>query len=111
MVEALERSPDPALKVTRCRSAVEGFFWDVCRPVAVPYDGQDELMNYLSEDWALMFRLRACGVKVFAWTKPLIRHIGRKTYAAGDALGIPGPVEDVEYYLRDLATTADPAKR
>jgi hypothetical protein len=45
MVEVLESSPDPALKVSKCRSAVEGFFWDVCRPVAVPYAAGDELLT------------------------------------------------------------------
>jgi hypothetical protein len=108
MVETLSRSSDPALKVTRCRSTVEGYFWDVCRPVAVPYDDGKEGFNYLSEDWALLMRLEACGVKVFAWTKPLIRHIGRKAFGVGDALGIPGPVESVENYMRTLNGPVDP---
>jgi hypothetical protein len=108
MVETLSTSPDPTLKVSRCRSAVEGTFWDVCRPVAVPYDDGREGLNYLSEDWALLMRLQACGVKLFAWTKPLIRHIGRKVYGVGDALGIPGPVADVEQYVRHLSGVAEP---
>jgi hypothetical protein len=103
MVEALEASPDPALKVTRCRSAVDGFFWDVCRPVAVPYEGGGELQNYLSEDWALMTRLAAVGVKTFAWTKPLIRHLGRKAFSVGDALGMIGPADDIEAHVRRTA--------
>jgi len=111
-VESLETSADPALRVTRCRSAVEGWFWDVCRPVAVPYaDGQPH-QHYLSEDWALVMRLQACGVKAYMWTLPFIRHIGRKTYGAGDALGIPGPVDAVEDHLRMLASPQSPfAKR
>jgi len=103
MVEALEKSDDPSLKVSRCRSAVGGFFWDVCRPVVVPYPDGGELQNYLSEDWALMRRLAACGTKAFTWTKPFIRHVGRKSYGAGDALGIPGPVDAVEDHLRTQA--------
>ena len=100
MVEELEKSPDPALKVSRCRSAVEGFFWDVCRPVAVPYGPGEDLLNYLSEDWALLMRLQACGVKVFVWTKPLIRHIGSKQYSAADALGMVGAADVIEDHLR-----------
>jgi hypothetical protein len=108
MVERLRASEDPALKVTRCRSAVQGFFWDVCRPVAVPYGDGREGAHYVSEDWALVMRLQACGVKAFMWTLPFIRHIGRKTYGAGDALGIPGPVDAVEDHLRMLASPESP---
>jgi len=105
MIEVLSSSADPALKVTRCRSAVEGLFWDVCRPVAVPYGDGREGFNYLSEDWALLMRLAACGVPAFAWTRPLIRHIGRKAFGVGDALGIPGPIDDVEAYVRSRSGT------
>jgi hypothetical protein len=105
MVETLAHSPDPALKVSRCRSAVEGLFWDVCRPVAVPNDDGKEGLDYLSEDWALLMRLQSCGVKAFAWTRPLIRHVGRKAFGVGDALGIPGPIDDVEAYVRSRAGT------
>ncbi|HTP52176.1 MAG TPA: hypothetical protein VMK42_15885 [Anaeromyxobacteraceae bacterium] len=108
MVEALEKSPDPALKVSRCRSAVEGFFWDVCRPVAVPYGPGEEWQNYLSEDWALLMRLAACEVKVFAWTKPLIRHVGRKAYSVADALGIVGPADDIEAHVRSTPGVVGP---
>lgn len=110
-IEALKDSPDPALRVTRCRAAVQGYFWDVCRPVTVPYaDGQPGA-HYVSEDWALVMRLKACGVKAYIWTLPFIRHIGRKTYGAGDALGIPGPVDAVEDHLRMLASDDNPFKR
>ena len=106
MVEKLERSPDPALRVSRCRSAVEGSFWDVCRPVAVPYGPEETLLNYLSEDWALMMRLEASGERIFLWTKPLIRHIGRKTYSVADALGMVGPAEDMETFVRGTSRIA-----
>jgi len=87
---------------------VEGWFWDVCRPVAVPYGDGREHQHYLSEDWALLMRLQACGFKAWLWTLPFIRHVGRKTYGAGDALGIPGPVEAVEDHLRMLASPDSP---
>lgn len=106
MVETLERSPDPALRVSRCRSAVEGFFWDVCRPVAVPYAPGEELQNYLSEDWALLMRLQACGVKVFAWTRPFIRHVGRKEYSVADAIGVVGQADAVEEHIRRTSGVA-----
>jgi len=106
MVEKLEQSSDPVLRVSRCRSAVEGSFWDVCRPVAVPYGPGEPLQNYLSEDWALMMRLEACGTGVFLWTKPLIRHIGRKTYSVADALGMVGPVDDIEAFVKGASQVA-----
>jgi hypothetical protein len=110
-VEALERSEDPVLRVTRCRSAVQGWFWDVCRPVAVPYEDGEAHHHYLSEDWALVMRLQACGFKAYLWTLPFIRHIGRKAFGAGDALGIPGPVDAVEDHLRMMASPDGPFAR
>jgi hypothetical protein len=104
MVDELEKSPDPALKVSKCRSNSAGFFWDVCRPVAVPFnDGEGDLLCYQSEDWSLLMRLQACGVKVFAWTKPLLRHIGRKAFSAADALGLDGTYAEIEARLMALA--------
>lgn len=110
MVEALEKSVDPTLRVTRCRAAT-GFFWDACRPVAVQQDEVDALWSYLPEDWSLLLRLQACGVKAFAWTKPFLRRFGRKTYGAGDALGIAGQADDVEEHLRGIASLAEQRSR
>jgi len=111
MVEKLQASEDPALRVTRCRAAVQGFFWDVCRPVSVPYPDGQPGAHYVSEDWALVMRLQACGTKAYIWTLPFIRHVGRKTYGAGDALGIPGPVDMVEDHLRLMASSENPFRR
>ena len=107
MVEALKDSWDPALKVTKCRANPCGYFWDVCRPVAVPYeDGsteKDGLSNYVSEDWILVARLRATGTKCYAWMRPLLRHVGRKCFSVADALGLAGTADEVEAKLRATA--------
>jgi len=109
MIERLSAATfvDPDMRVRRCKANPVGCFWDVCRPVSIPYgDGsteRDGLFQYSSDDWILEHRLRFCGTKVYAWLRPLLRHVGDKEYSVADALGLAGTADEVEGRLRALA--------
>jgi hypothetical protein len=110
MIEILKDSPNPSLKVTKCRANPSGYFWDVCRPVSIPYGdgstGRDGLSNYLSDDWGLIRRLAAVDVQCFAWTRPWLGHVGRKVFWPSDALGLAGDPEEIRQRFVKLAQAA-----
>ena len=58
MVKRLEGHPNADLRVSKCAGGGVSWFWDVCRPVAIPYSPprEDGWLNYQSDDWCLMWR-------------------------------------------------------
>jgi hypothetical protein len=90
-LDLLILSQDANLHLSKCRISETEWFYDFCRPISIE---NGEFCDYLSDDWALNYRLRATGIKCFAWTRPLLTHIGDYGYTIKDALNVKQSTHD-----------------
>jgi hypothetical protein len=76
-----------AMKVTECIYLDGSSFHDFFRPVVVPSELRPGKFEYLSEDWAFSWRVRAAlpDSRQWLWTKPILGHIGKHVYTMADA--------------------------